>query len=117
MPDAAADGDYEPPRRRARHYLDLEEGEGLARLGAPSPERHPRVQLKRDTREAYVPRQNLFRDREGEEPEEMRDRKFHAGRELRHGLNRERLLREEDFEPDARTGISPARAHVAAADL
>nr|WHN38456.1 52K [Human mastadenovirus C] len=115
--DAAADGDYEPPRRRARHYLDLEEGEGLARLGAPSPERHPRVQLKRDTREAYVPRQNLFRDREGEEPEEMRDRKFHAGRELRHGLNRERLLREEDFEPDARTGISPARAHVAAADL
>lgn len=115
--DAAADGDYEPPRRRVRHYLDLEEGEGLARLGAPSPERHPRVQLKRDTREAYVPRQNLFRDREGEEPEEMRDRKFHAGRELRHGLNRERLLREEDFEPDARTGISPARAHVAAADL
>src|SRR2546426_160335 len=112
IPDAAADGDYEPPRRRARHYLDLEEGEGLARLGAPSPERHPRVQLKRDTREAYVPRQNLFRDREGEEPEEMRDRKFHAGRELRHGLNRERLLREEDFEPDARTGISPARAHV-----
>ncbi len=35
------------------------------------------MQLKRDTREAYVPRQNLFRDREGEEPEEMRDRKFH----------------------------------------
>src|SRR2546426_7219221 len=46
IPDAAADGDYEPPRRRARHYLDLEEGEGLARLGAPSPERHPRVDRK-----------------------------------------------------------------------
>ena len=28
IPDAAADGDYEPPRRRARHYLDVEEGEG-----------------------------------------------------------------------------------------
>lgn len=27
--------------------MDLEEGEGLARLGAPSPERHPRVQLKK----------------------------------------------------------------------
>ncbi|UZE90306.1 52-55K [Human adenovirus 41] len=97
--------------------LDLEEGEGLARLGAPSPEHHPRVQLKRDARQAYVPPQNLFRDRSGQEPEEMRDRRFHAGKELRAGFNSQRVLRAEDFEPDQRSGVSPARAHVSAADL
>ncbi|ALE30462.1 52K [Simian adenovirus 17] len=97
--------------------LDLEEGEGLARLGAPSPERHPRVQLARDSRQAYVPPQNLFRDRSGQEPEEMRDRRFHAGRELRAGFDRRRVLRAEDFEPDERSGVSPARAHVSAANL
>lgn len=97
--------------------MDLEEGEGLARLGAPSPERHPRVQLQKDVRPAYVPAQNLFRDRSGEEPEEMRDCRFRAGRELREGLDRQRVLREEDFEPNEQTGISPARAHVAAANL
>lgn len=98
-------------------HLALEEGEGLARLGASSPERHPRVQMKRDAREAYVPKQNLFRDRSGEEPEEMRAARFHAGRELRRGLDRKRVLRDEDFEADELTGISPARAHVAAANL
>ncbi|AQR59001.1 52-55K [Human adenovirus 41] len=97
--------------------LDLEEGEGLARLGAPSPEHHPRVQLKRDARQAYVPPQNLFRDRSGQEPEEMRDRRFHAGKELRAGFNSQRVLRAEDFEPDKRSGVSPARAYVSAADL
>ncbi|WGH00119.1 52K [Human mastadenovirus G] len=97
--------------------LDLEEGEGLARLGAPSPERHPRVQLVRDARQAFVPRQNLFRDRSGQEAEEMRDCRFRAGRELRAGFDRERLLRAEDFEPDERSGVSPARAHVSAANL
>ncbi|UZE90439.1 52-55K [Human adenovirus 41] len=97
--------------------LDLEEGEGLARLGAPSPEHHPRVQLKRDARQAYVPPQNLFRDRSGQEPEEMRDRRFHAGKELRAGFNSQRVLRAEDFEPDKRSGVSPARAHVSAAAL
>lgn len=97
--------------------LDFEEGQGLARLGAATPERHPRVAMKRDAAEAYVPRNNLFRDRGGEEAEEMRDLRFRAGRELRHGLDRQRLLREEDFEVDERTGVSPARAHVAAANL
>lgn len=97
--------------------LDLEEGEGLARLGAPSPDRHPRVQLARDARQAYVPKQNLFRDRSGEEGEEMRDCRFRAGRELRAGFDREKLLRAEDFEPDERSGVSAARAHVSAADL
>lgn len=97
--------------------LDVEEGEGLARLGAHSPERHPRVQLKKDSSEAYVPPRNLFRDRSGEEAEEMRDSRFRAGRELKKGLDRERLLRPEDFEARDRTGVSAARAHVAAADL
>ncbi|AGK27167.1 52K [Simian mastadenovirus C] len=97
--------------------LDLEEGEGLARLGAPSPERHPRVQLARDARQAYVPRQNLFRDGSGQEAEEMRDCRFRAGKELRAGFDREKLLRAEDFEPDEGSGISPARAHVTAANL
>lgn len=97
--------------------LELEEGEGLARLGAGVPERHPRVQLARDQRQAYVPPQNLFRDRSGEEAEEMRDCRFRAGRELRAGLERDRLLRPEDFEPEERNGISPARAHVSAANL
>lgn len=102
---------------QSQYDLALEEGEGLARLGASSPERHPRVQMKRDAREAYVPKQNLFRDRSGEEPEEMRAARFHAGRELRRGLDRKRVLRDEDFEADELTGISPARAHVAAANL
>lgn len=102
---------------REEPVLDLEEGQGLARLGAVTPERHPRVAVKRDAAEAYVPRSNLFRDRGGEEAEEMRDLRFRAGRELRHGLDRQRLLREEDFEVDEKTGVSPARAHVAAANL
>ncbi|ALE30356.1 52K [Simian adenovirus 13] len=97
--------------------LDIEEGEGLARLGAHSPERHPRVQLKKDSSEAYIPPRNLFRERSGEEAEEMRDSRFRAGRELKKGLDRERLLRPEDFEARDRTGVSAARAHVAAADL
>ena len=97
--------------------LELEEGEGIARLGAHAPERHPRVQLARDSRAAFVPRQNMFRDNSGEEAEEMRDCRFRAGRELRRGFNRERLLREEDFEPDEHSGISSARAHVSAANL
>ncbi|QHR77493.1 52K [Squirrel monkey adenovirus] len=94
----------------------LDEGEGLARLGAHDPARHPRVQLKRDTRESFVPRRNEFREREGQEAEEMRDLRFRAGREL-HDLDRERVLRAEDFEVDGKTGVSPARAHVAAANL
>ncbi|AZI15528.1 encapsidation protein 52K [Human adenovirus 4] len=102
---------------QSQYDLALEEGEGLARLGASSPERHPRVQMKRDAHEAYVPKQNLFRDRSGEEPEEMRAARFHAGRELRCGLDRKRVLRDKDFEADELTGISPARAHVAAANL
>ncbi|AEK98449.1 52K [Titi monkey adenovirus ECC-2011] len=111
---AAGGGELTGGRRVPEGLLD--EGEGLARLGAHDPERHPRVQLKRDTREAYVPRRNAFREREGQEPEEMRDLRFRAGREL-HDLDRERVLRSEDFEVDPRTGVSPARAHVEAANL
>lgn len=93
-----------------------DEGEGLARLDA-HPERHPRVCLKRDAAEAAVPRENLFRDRAGQEAEGGRDLKFRAGRQLRADLPRRRVLRPEDFEVDERTGVSPARAHLEAADL
>lgn len=95
-----------------------EEGEGLARLsGAAAPERHPRVQLKREAMEAYVPRQNAFRERPGEEGEEMRDLRFRAGREMQ--LDRERVLRPEDFEGrvEEAGGVSAARAHMSAASL
>ncbi|ARQ79749.1 52K [Bat mastadenovirus WIV17] len=92
------------------------EGEGLARLQS-SPEQHPRVAIKKDAAEAYVPEQNLFRDNEGQELEEIRDLKFNSGKEMCCGINRKKLLKEEDFELDEKTGISPARAHINAADL
>lgn len=92
------------------------EGEGLARLNA-HPESHPRVCVKRDAAEAYVPQENLFRDREGEEAEGSRDLKYRAGRQLRSNLPRRRVLTDRDFELDESTGISPAKAHLEAADL
>ncbi|YP_068062.1 52K [Tree shrew adenovirus 1] len=91
-----------------------EEGEGIARVGA-RPETHPRVQLKKDASEAYVPPQNTFRDRSGEEAEEMRDLRYRAGSHMH--LNRKRRLEDSDFELDPQTGISPAKAHMKAADL
>ncbi|ART33365.1 52k protein [Deer mastadenovirus B] len=92
------------------------EGEGLARLHA-HPDNHPRVCVKRDAAEAYIPRENLFRDRSGEEPEGSRDLKYKAGRQLRTGMPRKRVLTEGDFEVDERSGISSAKAHMEAADL
>lgn len=94
------------------------ESEGLVRLqGGAAPEVHPRVQMKRETGEAYVPQSNAFRDREGEEGEGMRHLQFEAGRALRRGHACERVLTDADFEKDPRTGISPAQAHLKAADL
>lgn len=92
-----------------------EEGEGIARVVNGGPERHPRVQVKRDASEAYVPRQNVLRDHPGTEGEEMRDLRFRAGREMR--VPRRRVLRDVDFEAESTTGISPARAHLEAANL
>ncbi|UYL15008.1 packaging protein 52K [Bat mastadenovirus] len=92
-----------------------EEGEGLARVVSGGPERHPRVQVKRDASEAYVPRQNVLRDHPGTEGEEMRDLRFRAGREMR--VPRRRVLRDVDFEAEPTTGISAARAHLEAASL
>ena len=91
-----------------------EEGEGLARL-SPQPETHPRVQLKKDAGEAYVPRRNVLRDDPGDYPDEMRDVRFRSGRHMR--LDPQRVLTDEDFEVDTRVGVSPARAHLEAADL
>ncbi|AXE75626.1 52K [Egyptian fruit bat adenovirus] len=90
------------------------EGEGLARLYVP-PEQHPRVQLKKDSAEANIPKVNIFRDNPGEEPEEMRDVRFRSGKEIE--LNKQKVLTDEDFEIDEATGVSPAKAHLAAANL
>lgn len=107
-PSAAAYEDtYAPPV--------INEGEGVARLDAETPEQHPRVQLKKDSGEAYVPRANSFRDREGEEGEGVRHVRFRSGEQMK--LDRRRVLEDRDFELDERTGVSPARAHMAAADL
>lgn len=103
-----------PPPLEADEYQS--EGEGVARLNA-RPDTHPRVAIKKDTCEAYVPEQNVFRDREGEYGEGVRDLQFRAGAELRRGLQRDRVLRQEDFEVDERLGVSPARVHMGAADL
>uniref|UniRef100_A0AAU6S563 Packaging protein 3 n=1 Tax=Rhinolophus ferrumequinum adenovirus TaxID=3140013 RepID=A0AAU6S563_9ADEN len=92
-----------------------EEGEGIARVVSGGPDRHPRVQVKRDASEAYVPRQNVLRDHPGTEGEACRDLRFRAGREMR--LPSKRVIRDVDFEYDAETGISPARAHLEAASL
>ncbi|AMB43150.1 52K [Bat mastadenovirus WIV12] len=90
------------------------EGEGLARLHLP-PEQHPRVQLKKDSSEAAIPKVNLFRDQPGEEAEEMRDLKFKAGRLI--DIEKNKVLQDTDFEKDESTGVSSAQAHLAAANL
>lgn len=99
--------------------LDYEEGEGIARVtsaSASDPEKHPRVALKKDSSEAYVPRQNLARDDPGAYGEGERDRRLRAGKEIR--LPRDRFVSEEDFEiPEEGVAVRPARAHIEAADL
>lgn len=99
---------------RAPPAPETSEGEGIARL-ACAVDSHPRAQLKKDSGEAYVPRVNVFRDNEGEEPEELRDLRYRSGRML--DVNKNRQLKEEDFEVDRTVGMSPARAHIASADL
>lgn len=94
------------------------ESEGMARLqGGAAPESHPRVQMKQEAAEAYVPRSNVFRDNEGEEAEGMRHMRFESGRALRNNLGSKRVLTDYSFEKDPNTGISPGEAHVKAADL
>lgn len=115
-PAAAAGACAESGGPSAPPGVECGEGEGLARLYA-HPDTHPRVCVKRDAAEAYVPRENLFRDRSGEEPEGSRDLKYKAGRQLRAGMPRRRVLTERDFEVDEHTGISAAKAHMEAADL
>lgn len=93
----------------------IQEGEGVARLNVDGPEQHPRVQIKKDAGEAFVPPSNVFRDREGQEAEQMRHVRFKSGEQLH--LNRKRVLEDADFEIDEATGVSPAKAHMAAANL
>lgn len=116
VPAAAAGASVDSGGTPAPPGVECGEGEGLARLYA-HPDTHPRVCVKRDAAEAYIPRENLFRDRSGEEPEGSRDLKYKAGRQLRAGMPRKRVLTEGDFEVDEHTGISSAKAHMEAADL
>lgn len=108
------------PSSSSRNPLSLqedfaEEGEGIARL-SPDPSRHPRVALKKDSSEAYVPRQNLARDDMGAYGEGERDLRLRAGREIR--LPQERHVTEEDFEiPERGAPVRPAQAHLEAASL
>ena len=110
--------DYAPaPSAAASLTMDdaYEEGEGIARLN-PDPRRHPRVALKKDSSEAYVPRQNLARDDPGEYGEGERDLRLRAGREIR--LPRDRYVSDEDFEiPETGAPVRPAQAHLEAASL
>ncbi|AQQ73627.1 52K [Harbour porpoise adenovirus 1] len=92
-----------------------QEGEGVARVNIDSPERHPRVQLKREASESFIPPCNVFREHEGEEGEEKRDLRFRSGRNIQ--LDSDRVLVDTDFEKDSSTGISPAQAHIKAAEL
>ncbi|QDF59487.1 putative 52K [African pygmy hedgehog adenovirus 1] len=97
--------------------LETSECEGLARIqNGAGPEHNPRVQMKQEASEAFVPRQNAFRDYEGEEGEGMRHLKHESGRYLqKHHQNR--VISAEDFEKNPVTGISPAQAQLKAADL
>lgn len=90
------------------------EGDGVARLPC-SVDHHPRAQLKKDSSEALVPRQNVFRDFEGQEQEEIRDLKYRSGRML--DVDKHKYLTDEDFELDRSVGISRGRMQMAAADL
>ncbi|ALE15297.1 p52K [bottlenose dolphin adenovirus 2] len=91
------------------------EGEGIARVNLSSPEHHPRVQLKKEASESFVPPCNILRDHEGEEGEEKRDLCFRAGQEIK--LNPDTVLSETDFEKNPKNGISNAQAQIKAAEL
>lgn len=93
----------------------IQENEGLARIDVEIPEQHPRVQIKKDSGEAYLSAVNTFRDRQGEEAAHIRHLKHKAGEYMQ--LDSRRILDDKSFEVDSQTGISPAKAHLAAADL
>lgn len=92
-----------------------DEGEGIARIGA-RPETHPRVHMKKDSSEAYVPSRNVLRDQD-EAGEGGRHLKYTAGKALQGSIDSSRVLEPDDFEVDQNNGVSSAGAHLAAADL
>lgn len=93
------------------------EPEGLVRLTDARPEAHPRVAMKKEVSEAFVPPQNVLRDEAGSQPEAARHQRFEAGRLLSANHDKRRVLTDEDFEVDGDLGMSPARAHLSASNL
>lgn len=93
------------------------EPEGLVRLSEPRPESHPRVAMKKEAAEAFVPPQNVLRDEVGSQAEGARHQRFEAGRLLSADHDRDRVLTDADFEVDEALGLSPARAHLSASNL
>lgn len=92
-----------------------EEGEGIARVGGSNPDKHPRVLLKKDASEAYIPTRNLLRDDAGQELELMRDMRFKSGKCIT--ANKKKCISDSDFLVNENTGIAPARAEIEAANL
>lgn len=112
------------PRPKNEHFLPLvaspdvdvpEEGEGIARLTS-DPDKHPRVTIKKDSSEAFIPKSNLARDDDGKYAEFHRDLKIRSGRDM--DIDSEYQITDEDFNiPSKGAPISNARAHLEAASL
>lgn len=109
------------PSPKNDHYLPAadvdssDEGEGIARL-TTDPDRHPRVAIKKDSSESYIPKSNLARDDDGEYPEFKRDLKLRAGRDM--VIDSNYKISDDDFNIPVRGApISTARAHIEAASL
>lgn len=111
-----------PPPRHENYLssaavdMDMpEEGEGIARLTS-DPDKHPRVAIKKDSSEAFIPKANLARDDSGQYPEYVRDLRLRAGREM--VLDPEYKVTDDDFKITSNdVPISRARAHLEAASL
>lgn len=101
------------PPLNAPDEREPEEPVGLARVFS-EPEHHPKVALKKDASEAYVPKQNVFRDPQPE-AENMRHLQYASGSMMH--LDKEKVLSGQDFETPEGQVISPARAHLQAARL
>lgn len=101
-------------------FWEAREPEGIVRVN-PEPnsvlKNHPRLLMKKEAAEAFVPSQNVLRDGTGSKPHSMRHQEFEAGRVLSRAHNSQRVLSPTDFEMSEGDGISAAKAHLLASDL